>query len=365
MQKKKVLILTSGKTGGHRSSSDAIKAAILELDPELEVNDKDAFEFYKVYKGEDFAYQALTTKYRYFWKFIFEFGSFFKRMTNFFFYIASSKKFKKFLVEYKPDIILSVHPCFAGSVRMALKKIKLDIPFCTCIIDLVKHNKTWHDKKGALTFVPTAKMKEYLIKKGFKADRVIHSGFPIGDKFSGINKIVKDKIEIPNVLMVAPSLKNRKYNLKLIKATLKHNVNLTVVTANNKKLKKYLDKKLAGACNVAIEGFVYDMPARLASADLLIAKAGPNMILEAVKMGVPVLVSGFILGQEEKNHQYIEDNGYGFRADTPKKLDRALTRLFDNDYELLKQMSENTKNCTDLKGGDIVAKHLVELLNYT
>ena len=363
--KKRILILTCGKGGGHRSGSDAIKNAILKLNPDVDVNDFDSNKLFLGYSGSggEQGYISFTTRYRFFWKLFFEFTSAFRRMSNFFLYKAIQKHCRKLIREYNPHIILSVHPCFVGSVRKCLKKEKLNIPLYVCIIDLVKHSRLWHDKKSEITFVPTLKMHNYLLKKGFKQKQLVHSGFPINEKFNKINKISKTNISVPNVLMVNPSQKRDKVTLKLILTTLKHNVNLTVVTGSDEKLKNYLDKKLAGVENVTVLGYVSDMDSRLANSDVLLTKAGPNMILEAVKMCVPVLITGRLLGQEEKNYQYIAENGYGLKCNSPKKLTDALTKLFENDYELLKIFSHNEQSCNDIFGAKVVGEYLLEALN--
>jgi processive 1,2-diacylglycerol beta-glucosyltransferase len=205
-------------------------------------------------------------------------------------------------------------------------------------------------------------MYDFLLKKGFKKERLVHSGFPINEKFSSINRLPKTEISIPNILMVSPSLKRNKVTLDFILAALKHNVNLTVVTGNNTNLKKYLDDKLLGLKNVTVFGYVYDMNKRLSETDVLIAKAGPNMILEAVKMCVPVIITGHILGQEEKNYQYIVENQYGLKCDSPKQLNSTLSLLFENNYELLKKFSHNQQSCNDISGGKVIAKYLLEAL---
>jgi len=359
--RKKILILTTGKGGGHRSSSNAIKAAILELDPDVDVNDFDAMRFFYGYTGDDeTGYITFTTKYRFFWKCFFEITSFFKGISNYILSKPIYKRFCKLIKEYEPDVILSVHPCFVGSVNLCLKRMKLTTPLYTCIIDLVKHSNLWHDKKCEITFVPTLKMYELLLNKGFKEEKLVHSGFPINERFSKINRSPRTEISIPNVLMVSPSLKSNKVTLDLILAALEHNINLTVVTGSNKKLKEFLDEKLDSAENVEVFGYVSDMDSRLSQADVLITKAGPNMILEAVKMCVPIIITGYILGQEEKNHQYIVENGYGLKCDSPKELSEALDRLFANDYELLKKFSHNQSGCNDTSGAQVVAKRLLE-----
>jgi len=365
------------KKGGHKSSSNAIKHELLALygDTEIDVNDIDASTLFQGFKDSENVgegYVTLTTKWRLVWKIFFEFTSFFKAISNFILSFAIRKSFKKLLAEYQPDIILTVHPCFVGSIRRCLRKFKLDhIPIFVCIIDLVKHSHLWRDKKCAVTYVPTLAMREKLLKKGFSGGKLIHSGFPIGSKFkleqTPVGAGVPDRPQSctekqPHILMVAPSLKRNKYTLKLIQEAQKFNAHITVVCASNVKLKKYLDKKLCDNSDVEILGYVDDMDTRLSNATVLVAKAGPNMILEAVKAGVPVLVTGHILGQEEKNYQYIEQNSYGFRCNSPKKLKLALEKLFSNNFKLLKQFSENCKSCADVYGGKIVATHLKQFL---
>ena len=364
--KKRILILTTGKGGGHRSCSDAIKSAILELNPDVDVNTFDAMAFFPGYTdGNEQGYISFTTHYRFFWKLFFEITSFFREISNSVLAKPIYKRFGKLISEYKPDIILSVHPCFVGSVIKCLKRMKSSIPLYTCIIDLVKFSHLWLDKKCEMTFLPTDKMYHLLLKKGFNGERIIHSGFPINERFNRINKSSKPDISLPNVLMVNPSLKGNKETLKLVLAALKHNVNLTVVTGSDKKLKEYLDENLKNIKNVTVLAYVHDMDIRISCADVLIAKAGPNIILEAVKMCVPVLITGHILGQEEKNYQYIVENGYGLKCNSSKELSDALLRLFENDYELLKKFSHNEQRCQDTAGAAIVAKNLLEALNKT
>ena len=374
---KNILILTCGKGGGHRNSSDAIKSALLKLNPSVDINDFDSNELFYGYSGDggEEGYISFTTRYRFFWKCFFEITSFFRIFSNFILYKSIFRRFSELIKNYKPDIILSVHPCFVGSINKCLKKLKLSTPLFVCIIDLVKHSHLWHDKECEITFVPTLKMYNYLLKKGFKKEKLIHSGFPINEKFNKINKKPKEKILVPNILMVSPSQKHNKVILQLILTTLNYNVNLTVVTGSNKKLKKHLDnrltaymlasdhKKFLNVKNVTVLGYVSDMDTRLSNADVLITKAGPNMILEAVKMCVPVLITGHIPGQEEKNYQYIVENGYGLKCDSPKKLSNALGRLFENDYKMLKEFSHNEQGCNDTSGTEVVAQHLLEVLN--
>lgn len=362
---KRILILTAGKGGGHRNSSDAIESEILRLDPTAEVNAVDALSFFPGYTGDETGYISLTTRYRLFWKCFFEVTSFFKGISNRVLARPIYRPCQALIRDYQPDLILSVHPCFVGSVDICLKRMKSTIPLYTCIIDLVKHSRLWYDTSCATTFVPTREMYELLLKRGFSRQRLVHSGFPIGQRYDRKNKLPATLGALPNILMVSPSLKGQRATLELIRAATEHEAELCVVTGSNRKLRKFLDEELGSAPNVTITGYVSDMDRRLARADVLIAKAGPNNILEAVRMCVPVLITGHIPGQEEKNHRYIVEHGYGLRCDSPEKLRRALERVFANDRELLEEFSRNEQDCPDVFGATVVAQRLLDALGDT
>lgn len=362
---KRLLIFTTGKGGGHRSSSNAIEQAIRELAPDIKIISFDAMKLMPGYKGDDndeSGYIELTTKYKMVWKSLFEVSSRFPKGSNRVLASTIYPRFRRLVLTVKPDAILTVHPCFVGSVIVCLERMHLSIPVCTGIIDLVKHSRLWHDPKCARTFVPTETMSRQLIEEGFDPSTVIHSGFPIGKHFTASERTELAPKDKKRVLMVNPSLGGDQDTLALIDTTLKYDVELTVITGSDRGLKAYLDDSLKDRDGVEVFGYVHDMDQRLANADVLITKAGPNMMLEAVRMCVPVLITGHILGQEEDNYQYVVENDYGLKCESPTELDDALQRLFANDCELLKTMSRNEQNCRDTHGATVIAESMLEIL---
>ena len=358
MMNKRILILTAQKGGGHRSSSDAVEKAILALNQNADIISFDALELMPGYNGDEKGYVLLTTRYRVVWKLFFELTSLFSGVSNFFLHKTIERRFKDIIDRYQPDIILTLHPCFVGSVQMCLKKMRLSIPVLTCIVDLVKHTRLWHDKRSAATFVPTARMRDVLLKKGFKPERVIHTGFPVKEAYLHCIKNLKADGLTPDVLMINPSMRGNKAALMFIRSILAFRVNLTVVTGQNTGMKTYLDKNLKGEPSVTILGYVTDMAERMARADIIITKAGPNLLMEAVAMGVPIIITGHIPGQEEKNHAYIVENHYGLKAESPCLLRDALGLLLKENRRLMRDISENQRRCTDTRGAEAIAAWL-------
>ena len=58
----------------------------------------------------------------------------------------------------------------------------------------------------------------------------------------------------------------------------------------------------------------------MAASDCVITKAGPGTIAEALICGLPILLSGFIPGQEEGNVSFVVEHGVGAYCDSPEGI---------------------------------------------
>jgi 1,2-diacylglycerol 3-beta-galactosyltransferase len=63
--------------------------------------------------------------------------------------------------------------------------------------------------------------------------------------------------------------------------------------------------------HVLVKGFVDNMPELMCASDVIITKAGPGTISEALICGLPMVLNAFVPCQEEGNIPYVVDNGVG------------------------------------------------------
>jgi len=69
-----------------------------------------------------------------------------------------------------------------------------------------------------------------------------------------------------------------------------------------------------------IAGYVDDMPVWMAAASVLVTKAGPGTIAEALACGLPMVLSSFVPGQEFDNVRCVEENGVGVYRSDPQQI---------------------------------------------
>jgi len=110
-----------------------------------------------------------------------------------------------------------------------------------------------------------------------------------------------------------------------------------------------------GKVNVIGLGFVTNMEEYMVAADILVTKAGPGTIAEAAAVGLPVMLTSFLPGQEAGNVDVVLEAGFGdFCVDPLEISGRVCSWLSDS--SLLQEMSKAAhKAGYPLAADDIVA----------
>mmetsp|Transcript_11915 Transcript_11915/g.17850 ORF Transcript_11915/g.17850 Transcript_11915/m.17850 type:complete len:536 (-) Transcript_11915:513-2120(-) len=166
------------------------------------------------------------------------------------------------------------------------------------------------------------------LMQGRRQPRVLIVGG--GDGFGGLRQIV---------LATAEALKKRDKP-----------ANLVVVCGRNADLRNQLDILLHSEAwkntkiTINILGFVTDMHAHMARADILLTKAGPGTIAEAAALGLPVILTNYLPGQERGNVKFVtSDFCFGQLAKRPRSAARLVVDWFDHPQSLA-DMSDRAFN---------------------
>jgi len=93
-----------------------------------------------------------------------------------------------------------------------------------------------------------------------------------------------------------------------------------------------------GSVDVVGLGFITNMADYMVAADVLVSKAGPGTIAEAAAVGLPVMLTSFLPGQEAGNVDYVLDHGFGDFCDAPVSMAEEVA-CWLKDRKLLETMS--------------------------
>jgi 1,2-diacylglycerol 3-beta-galactosyltransferase len=237
----------------------------------------------------------------------------------------------KLVRDHPADLIVTVHP-LANS--FALRALGADRPpFYTVVTDMVTTHALWFDTRADRIFVPTELASQRARTYHIPAEKLEVVGMPVADRFctpSGNKKALRKKLgwpeNKPTVLLVGggdgigPLGKTAR---AIDESGL--DVALIVICGRNKKLKTSLESQTWD--NPAfIYGFTRDLPDFMRAADVIVTKAGPGTIAEALNANLPIILYSKIAGQEDGNVTFVESEGVGVWAPKSHLVVRALTR---------------------------------------
>ena len=343
---KRILILSSLYTGhGHKSVSDALIERLEQYD-DIEVRAIDGFELMN--KVEQYiaerTYGPITRMPGKAWEWNYAAGEkLCKPVTK----IVSSMirtRLLALLEEFKPDAILSVHPMFIGSVLDVLEEAGLRIPFIAHEVDLVDIADYWFDPRIDLILAPSPESYDCTIAHGVPVDKVVQVGFPVRRRFVGEFPTSQHETKIITVMSGA---EGSGMIYSVVRMLLTHtNAFVNVICGRNKKLTKRLrnafGRKYRG--RIRVYGFVNEIEDIIVDSDLLVMRASPNSVMEAIAMRVPVITFGQLAGQEQHNPELLEAHGVAKYCPEVSELPHCIKQMLQDDGIEIHAMRDAQRN---------------------
>ncbi|KAH0735842.1 hypothetical protein KY285_011549 [Solanum tuberosum] len=358
---KNVLILMSDTGGGHRASAEAIRDAFhLEFGDEYNVFVKDVWKEYTGWPLNTMEQQyKFMVKHVQLWRVAFHGTSPRWIHSAYLAAIAAfyAKEVEAGLMEYKPDIIISVHPLMQHIPLWVLKwqGLQKKVIFVTVITDLSTCHRTWFHPGVNRLYCPAEEVAKRALFDGLEESQTRVFGLPIRPSFCRAI-FTKDDLRVelemdptlPAVLLMGggegmgPVKKTAKALGEALfdKEMEKPIGQMVVICGRNEELASTL-QSLEWNIPVKIKGFQKQMEKWMGACDCIITKAGPGTIAEALIRGLPIILNDYIPGQEKGNVPYVVDNGAGVFTRSPKETARIVAEWFSTKEDERKTISEN------------------------
>jgi len=330
-----IVFYFSDTGGGHRSAAEAIIEAL-----QIEYGDRFTYEmidFFKDYAPPPFSrlpemYPELVKAPR-LWgaSFYATDGRARARMITSSLWPVAREGARRLVRDHPADLIVTVHPIANTFALRALGRNRP--PFYTVVTDMVTTHALWFDSRSDHIFVPTETARERALTDRIPSEKIEVVGMPIANRYCappGDKNEMRQKLgwplDKPIVLMVGggdgmgPLGKTAR---AIDESGL--DLGLVVVCGRNEKLKANLELQ-SWENPTFIYGFTRDLPDFMRAADVIVTKAGPGTIAEALNANLPIILYAKLPGQEDGNVIFVESEGAGVWAPTPQLVVRALTR---------------------------------------
>lgn len=369
--KKKILIITSYVTGhGHKSITESLEE---ELKTRKDIT-------YKIVEGFELGgrlavfisklYAPLVRQTKKVWKLIYKISEKRCNSTRRMVGKVIKKKLNKLLDEYDPNLIVTVHPVFNGSVIDVLKKRKKQIPMIAVFADLISIPRLWIDNRLTLSIAPTNEASVIAQKSGVPEEKISVIKLPVRKEVVDIGKnienINEDEIKNQNEIrfLIMSGGEGAGNFDKILNELLKNeNFKISIIAGSNTKLKEYIEHKFKNYLDrVTIYGYVKDVGKIMANNDIGIVRGSPNVLMECISCLLPVIVNGTLPGQEEGNVDFILLNKLGVLYHEDSDLMDVVDSLLKNKKEKLIQIKKNQLMYRDLDSAKKIVDEIESIL---
>ncbi len=217
-----------------------------------------------------------------------------------------------------PLMVVSNHGLVTTGLAEAKRLYGLEVPVLTFATEPHNISAYWADPRADRIVVPSEEVRAILVRFGVTADKMEVVGYPVRQAF----------LKAPAKADVRRSLGLRDrftclvtfggegvggHQRTLIEDLLGSDAapQVVAITGRNEALRDELERLADGSNRLKVEGFVDDMAAHLAAADVVVGKGGPASVYEALAVGRPVILTGYAGLNELGVVRFVEEAGLG------------------------------------------------------
>jgi len=369
-KKPHILILFSDTGGGHRSAAEAIIEAL-----QLEFRDTfttEMLDFFKSHaplplnKMPDWYPDMVKAPHLWGLSFKMSDGRRRARAITASMWPYVGRAARAIVRDHPADLVVTVHPLATTVILKAMGRN--GPPFITVVTDMVTTHALWYDQRSDLTLVPTETARQRAIEYTMSPDKVCVVGQPVAQRYCapvGDKKDLRKKLgwkQDKTIILLVGGGDGMGPIGKTARAIAASglDVSLAIVTGRNQRLKAHLESH-DWTVPVHIYGFTHELPDFMRAADVLVTKAGPGTIAEALNAGLPMILYARLPGQEDGNVTFVVDEQVGVWAPQPKRVVQTLQEWVQNP-EIRLKYAENCRRAARPDAARQIAHAIGEIL---
>ncbi|MFC5473983.1 MGDG synthase family glycosyltransferase [Paraherbaspirillum soli] len=345
---KKILILSVSAGAGHMRAAEAIRVCAASHAEPIEATHLDVMayvsgSFRKLYT--DF-YIKLVSDHPALWGYLYQ-------KTDETSHSAMSQKIRRaverlncrtLLAEIrrlKPDAIICTHFLPAELLSREIGKGRVSVPVWVQVTDFDLHNM-WIVPNMRGYFAANEEIAYRMRQRGLAADAVHVSGIPIMPAFSApLERAVcaaeygLDPKRKTFLMMAGGAGLGSLESLAERLLAMDGDFQLIALAGKNQQMLESLNRvALAHPGRLFPQGFTDKVERLMACADLVITKPGGLTTSECLAMGLPMIVNSPIPGQEERNADFLLEQGVALKAIDAIALEYRIRGLLDDPERL-------------------------------
>lgn len=276
-----------------------------------------------------------------------------------------AKELLGYLQEYRPDVVVCTHVLSSTMMSVLKERGEWTGVVAGVVTDFTLH-PLWEEAGFIDYFVTPSELLEYQMgHKGLNISKMLPFGIPIKPEFSHRIDRAAARKELglseskPTILLMSGSMGYGKIDKSLMKIDeLSMDFQILVVCGNNKKMYKKINKMQGNMKkDIRVYGYVDNVYRMMDAADCIITKPGGITSSEALAKGLPMIMVNPIPGHEQRNAEFMLNNGLALYATKSFPVDEAVFSLFRHPERV-----EDLRHTIEIYGKKRAAQNLCEFL---
>lgn len=309
-----ILILTGRTGGGHLSLADALSDLLQE---HFKITIVDALPpFFQPY------YRFVGYHTLWLWSVAFHLSNTQKRALSSHRVLTPviAGRVKWALEQVQPDIVITTHSLLSLIARRVVEKYSPRTPFVMLFSDPYSIHSTWFSVRDAeASLAPTRETYVLALSAGFDPQRLHLVGWPVRGQFYHADVLKRTEtlshldLDPEGFTIFLQGGGDGATNFwRSAEPLLAANPGMQIILAAG--TNRALLRRFRGVKRLYAFPFTNEVAPLMAAADVIMGKAGPNVLFEAVTLGKPFIATTYFPGQEAGNLEFIEHYGLGWVA---------------------------------------------------
>ena len=368
----RMLLLYLRTGGGHMAAAKAIRQGLHERFSGIEAIPFDGVRTGSIFQRAvlESGYRVIGIRHPIFWPGLYEVSKIraIQDIYVFLMGLYSTGHLIRAIRKHRINRVIVFHYLLTRPLKQAIRRIGKDIPVTVVVTDPFTAHPMWFTKHSYETIVFSRGVRDIALKCGHSPKKVevfppiLNRRFDIKVESTAT---LKEKHKIsgtsPVVLVAAggDGLPNgRRIVAALCKADL--GAHILVVCGRDVSLYRAVRRVVERVRpeNVKVFGFVDYMYELMSCADVVVAKAGPAVVMESILLEKPLVVSSYLYGQERGNLELVTSNRLGFYRTSPKDIADTVSALLKDD-DLRSEIAGNIRKVGLKNGTDEIIDRLV------
>ncbi len=344
MKKKKIVLLYLKTGGGHQAAAKALSEELTRKGDAVPVMFDPLEEHQNIIKEMiEGGYSRLSSELKFLWPLFYELSNTEKSVKSIreLSRLLFTNRVERMLEEEKPDSIIILHFLLIAPVAQALNHLSYKPDsVVTIVLDPFSVHHAWYSDNPFPIYCFSDQAVETILSEGKeRRSNVLQFPVIISQRFTGTSRNLnwQSHSDHRRRILILGGGEGSSSSMRFLRYLAEQRPDLSIDFVCGKSERLYEQahrfvRRNRIADNVRIHGFVPNIEDYIASADLVLTKAGPATIMECLLIGRPLIIYDYLYGQERGNVDFIEENSLGVFIDTPQLLEKRIDEFLSRDY---------------------------------